>query len=97
MSVARVAQAEGVNSHQVFQWRQAYWQGALGDSATGAAALLPVVVSESGRQTQEPCGESAPAASSGAIHIDLPGRAMITAENGANVVLLRVVLDSLLP
>src|ERR1035438_9388404 len=28
-SVARVAQAEGVNSHQVFQWRRAYRAGEL--------------------------------------------------------------------
>jgi transposase-like protein len=29
VSVARVAQAEGVNSHQVFQWRRAYRDGEL--------------------------------------------------------------------
>ena len=29
MSVARVAQAEGVNSHQVFQWRRAFRAGGL--------------------------------------------------------------------
>lgn len=46
MSVARVAQAEGVNSHQVFQWRKAYREGALGDSAIGSASLLPVLISE---------------------------------------------------
>jgi transposase len=45
MSVARVAQAEGVNSHQVFQCRRAYRQGTLGDAASGCAALLPVLVS----------------------------------------------------
>ncbi len=28
-SVARVAQAEGVNANQVFQWRQAYREGTL--------------------------------------------------------------------
>lgn len=32
MSVARVAQAEGVNSHQVFQWRRAYRQGGLDEA-----------------------------------------------------------------
>ena len=28
-SVAKVAQAEGVNSHQVFDWRRAYLKGKL--------------------------------------------------------------------
>lgn len=65
MSVARVAQAEGVNSHQVFQWRRAYRQGTLGDS------------------TSE-------------IHIELPGRATITAEHGADASLLRMLIEALL-
>ena len=41
-SVARVAQAEGVNSHQVFQWRQSYRQGGLVLPDPGAPCLLPV-------------------------------------------------------
>jgi transposase len=87
MSVARVAQAEGVNSHQVFQWRRAYRQGALGEAGSDCTALLPVVVSESSRDGQ--------ADSSGAIHIELPGRATITAESGADMRLLRAVLEAL--
>jgi transposase-like protein len=42
-SVARVAQAEGVNANQVFQWRRAYRDGELPSSST-SAALLPVVI-----------------------------------------------------
>lgn len=96
MSVARVAQAEGVNSHQVFQWRKAYREGALGDSASGSSALLPVMISDRSRQSRQPSlEEPATAACSGAIHIELPGRAMITAESGADMRLLRVVLESL--
>lgn len=97
MSVARVAQAEGVNSHQVFQWRKAYRNGALGDSAAGSTALLPVVISERSRQGSDLLEESATTVSSGAIHIELPGRAMITAESGADMRLLRAVLESLRP
>lgn len=95
MSVARVAQAEGVNSHQVFQWRKAYREGALGDSAAGPASLLPVVISERNRQSRQSSFEEATAVSAGAIHIELPGRAMITAESGADMRLLRAVLESL--
>ena len=43
VSVARVAQAEGVNANQVFQWRRAYREGAL-RSGGASTALLPVLV-----------------------------------------------------
>jgi transposase-like protein len=39
-SVARVAQAEGVNSHQVFQWRRSYRQGGLALAGGSGPALL---------------------------------------------------------
>lgn len=45
-SVARVAQAEGVNSHQVFQWRRSYRQGGLGVADSAPSCLLPVVVQQ---------------------------------------------------
>lgn len=95
MSVARVAQAEGVNSHQVFQWRKAYREGALDDSASGSASLLPVVISGRSRQVHQSLEQPAAAVCSGAIHIELPGRAMITAESGADMRLLRLILESL--
>jgi transposase len=94
MSVARVAQAEGVNSHQVFQWRKAYREGMLVDTASGSAALLPVVVSESNKRRQE-SSEASAAPASGAIHIGFPGRATISVESGADMHLLRAVLESL--
>ena len=64
-SVARVAQAEGVNSHQVFQWRRAYRAGELVEAGEQSSSLLPVIVSAAGstslderQQTvsQEPIG-----------------------------------------
>jgi transposase len=97
MSVARVAQAEGVNSHQVFQWRRAYRQGTLVDAATDSGSMLPVVVRASDQQNRE-CGEAEePSGASGAIHIELPGCAAITVESGADVKLLRAILESLRP
>jgi transposase len=38
---------------------------------------------------------SAPAAVCGSIHIELPGRALISVESGADARLLRTVLESL--
>ena len=48
MSVARVAQAEGVNSHQVFQWRRAFRAGGLLDRSRNTAELLLVIVTAEG-------------------------------------------------
>jgi transposase len=109
-SVSRVAQAEGVNSHQVFDWRRAYCKGRLGVKEQRSCALLPVVLSTpeagagSGTGTSLAVANSsdasvspvAPARSStGSIHIELPGRAAIRVENGVNATLLRAVLTTL--
>lgn len=100
-SVARVAQAEGVNANQVFQWRRAYRNGEL-RSDGGPSALLPVLIGPdaAGARKILPEAEAAavkagPAQPSGAIHIELPGRAMISVERGADRALLRTILESL--
>ena len=93
-SVARVAQVEGVNSHQVFQWRRAFKRGELIDP--GSAALLPVVVSaacEAQHGEHERQQEQLP--TSGSIHIEFPGRALISVESGADAAVLRTILESL--
>jgi transposase len=93
-SVARVAQAEGVNSHQVFQWRRAFKKGELIEP--GCSALLPVVVPavhESHDDERE--SEQEGPLSTGSIHIEFPGRVMISVERGADPVLLRSILESL--
>ena len=93
-SVARVAQAEGVNSHQVFQWRRAFKKGELIEP--GCPALFPVVVPaacEAHDDKREPERQRPP--SSGAIHIEFPGRVVISVECGADPVLLRSILESL--
>ena len=98
VSVARVAQAEGVNANQVFKWRREYRNGRLVEAGESTTSLLPVVVSatgfEAGIALSAPiCPE--PAASTGAIHIEFPGRAAISVEHGADGSLLRVILESL--
>lgn len=97
-SVARVAQAEGVNANQVFHWRRAYLNGELAEGCGHAAALLPVKMAT---VSFEACVEQPvpicqkQTARSGAIHIDLPGRAAISVECGADAVLLRTILTTL--
>jgi transposase len=97
-SVARVALAEGVNSHQVFQWRRAYRVGELVEAGERASSLLPVVISASGsaglveRQQTVSQEASVPA---GAIHIEFPGRVVITVDRGADRAALQAILESL--
>jgi len=103
-SSARVAQAEGVNANQVFQWRRSYLKGDFG--ACTPTALLPVVIDAGGAVGAETGQVSEiaqvavepayPAHPSGAIRIELPGRATISVECGADRALLRTILESLL-
>jgi len=96
-SVARVAQAEGVNSHQVFQWRRAFKRGELGDPDAAATALLPVTLSSPrapNHGTPRSGAKERPAAG-GSIHIEFPRRVVISVESGADAVLLRSILESL--
>jgi transposase len=96
-SVAEVARAHGVNANQVFKWRRAFERGELGEAGAGSTALLPVVLSASSEPASdrsEPPPHELPA-SGGAIHIELPGRATISVESGADAGLLRAILESL--
>lgn len=97
-SVAEIARAHGVNANQVFKWRRLFERGQLGDVAGRATALLPVAISAEIEAMPEPAAEAAVKQTSGgggAIHVELPGRANITAESGADPALLRCVLESL--
>ena len=90
-SIARVAREHGVNANQVFQWRHEYRKGALGVRQQAQSKLLPVTV------TAEPMsGTALAAAPAGSIHIELPGRAVISVEAGVDPALVRAVLGSLL-
>ena len=89
-SVAQVAQAHGVNANQVFKWRRAFERGELSEPSV---ALVPVTVDslrDEGRETEE-----AARPATGAIHIELPGRATISVESGADSSLVRSILESL--
>ena len=89
-SVALVARAHGVNANQVFKWRRAFERGELVEpGAAASTALLPVTLSA-------PCEPAAkePPVSTGAIHIELPGRTLISVEGTADAVMLRTILKS---
>jgi transposase len=89
-SVAEVARAHGVNANQVFKWRRAFERGELSESSV---ALVPVTVDIRRDESIEIEGASSPA--TGAIHIELPGRATISVESGADSSLVRSILESL--
>jgi transposase len=97
-SVALVARAHGVNANQVFKWRRALTRGELSEPATASTSLLPVVVATPS-EVVSATGEvdtKEQLAPSGSIHIEFPGRAMISVEHGADPSLLRSILESLL-
>jgi transposase-like protein len=86
-----------VNANQVFKWRRALKRGELTESSAGSSSLLPVVVSAAcdvDSATGEAEAEEQPA-TRGSIHIEFPGRAMISVELGADPSLLRSILESL--
>jgi transposase len=94
-SIARVAREHGVNANQVFQWRYEYRKGTLGVRQQRQTRLVPVTV------TAEPssvtvAGIAPVIARSGSIHIELPGRALISVEADVDPELVRTVLGSLL-
>jgi transposase len=91
-SVARVARAHGVNANQAFVWRRAFERGELVESAALATALLPVTVSVPDEVAVEESGQPEPPATSGYIHIEFPGRALISVESGTDPALVRSIL-----
>ena len=103
VSAAQVAQSEGVNANQVFQWRRSYLNGEL--QAGASTVLLPVVIGAEAAPVAEIAsapeiaktaqGDVCPVQPSGAIHIELPGGASISVERGADRILLRTILESL--
>jgi transposase len=96
-SVALVARAQGVNANQVFKWRRALTRGELSEPAAASTSLLPVVVAAPIEAVSSTCEADAKEQSTpgGSIHIEFPGRAMISVEHGADPSLLRSILESL--
>ena len=94
-SIARVARENGVNANQVFQWRYEHRKGIGWAASQSRTELLPVTVTREPESVMSP--ELAPlAVSSGSIHIELPGRALVSVESGVDPALVRAVLGSLL-
>jgi transposase len=97
-SVARVAREVGVNANQVFAWRRSYKQGLL-DERGGSVKLLPVCVAhEISREVKDgvlSAGEVHPL-SAGSIHMEIPGKALLTVEGRASAESLRLILEHLL-
>jgi transposase len=89
-SVAGVARAQGMNANQLFKWRRAFERGELSEPC---AALIPVTVTGPEDESRET--EAVARSAGGAIHIELPGRGLISVESGADPVLLRSILESL--
>ena len=92
-SVARVARKHGVNANQVFGWKRLYETGRLGTPASGMT-LLPVRVVEERAPAKELPAEPTPC-QAGTIHIELPGRALISLEGCVDPAMIRAVLRSL--
>jgi transposase len=92
-SVAEIARSHGVNANQVFKWRRLFEREELSEAGTESTALLPVTISADMEASEE--ASDVQTRSAGAIHIEFPGRAMISIESGADPALLRCVLESL--
>ena len=93
--IARVAGENGVNANQVFQWRYEHRKGTGWAAGQPRTELLPVTVTAEPDSVMAP--EVAPVAvPSGSIHIELPGRALVSVESGVDPALVRAVLGSLL-
>jgi transposase len=94
-SVALVARAHGLNANQVFKWRRAFERGELVEAGAASTALLPVTIAAPvEREVREPAALQQPM-TSGSIHIEFPGRALVSVESGADPALLRSILESL--
>jgi transposase len=94
-SVARVAREFAVNANQVFAWRRAYKQGLLEDRGSGGVKLLPVRISSEAADEALSIAEASPHPS-GAIHMEFPGKALLTVEGTPSAESLRIILETLL-
>lgn len=76
-------------------WRHEYRKGAQWSGKLATARLLPVTVTAEPRSRTEP-EVALVATPPGSIHIELPGRALVSVESGVDPDLVRTVLGSLL-
>lgn len=87
-SVARVAGENGVNANQVYGWKRLKRQGRLGAAAESGALIAVRLAAE-----PEPKPRTSP--SGGGLELQ-HGRGRLRVENGADPVLLRIVLEHLI-
>jgi hypothetical protein len=73
-----------------------YRDGKLGAAPEGAMKLLPVSVADD-EELRQPEPDQVVPASSGAIHIELPGEVRISVEGSVDPAVVRAVLKSLRP
>jgi transposase len=91
-SVARVAQANGINANVLFVWRKQYREGHLTAGGIREPRLLPVAVTEMPISTIRTTQGTAQA---NILHLDLPRR-QVRIEGSVDTAMLRVVLEMLL-
>ena len=96
-SVAEIARTHELEANQVFTWRRLFEKGQLSDAGARSTALLAVTISADAETKRETTDAATDVQTSrgGAIHIELPGRTIISVESGADPALLRFVLESL--
>ena len=102
--VADIARRHGVSRGLIYTWRREAIQGLAGDGLAGALPeLVPVVVSDAGREAVSPeagrqkrrlCSTAA-VKPGGAIEIVLPGDVRMTVRGRVEERTLRVVLGAL--
>ena len=91
-SVAQVARQHGVNANQVFQWRRQYQAGDLALPSGDGSKLLPLIVTDS---TEQHSAELPIHSCRHSIHIEFPGRALVSIEAGVDPALAAAVIERL--
>ena len=92
--MARVAREFAVNANQVFAWRRAYKQGLLEGRGGSGVKLLPVRLASEAADEASPVVEASPL--QGAIHMEFPGKALLSVEGTPSAETLRIILEHLL-
>ena len=101
VSVAKLAQAHGLNPNMVFKWRREYRAGLLSNGGAEATVLLPVtlpteVKAEASKAPAVAANPEGPARDAASIEIELNG-ARVRLTGRVDPVQLRLVLRCLMP
>jgi transposase len=91
-SVAQVARLHGVNANQVFLWRRQYQAGDLAVPGSDGPKLLPVIVSD---PVQDVAAEESIESRCASIHVEFPGKALVSIEAGVDPALAAAVIERL--